>query len=113
MSAQSESTRASKQAYLAAEILSEGFDPAEFESYCEPQKGSDIDLWTFEELIECVQAFKSSHTPKIRPIQRANTDIPSTTSSDLREDSYHLPTKQMLLTPLSSENKAQSVVTQY
>lgn len=107
-----QSTRASKQAYLTSEILSEGYDPSEFTTYCDQRKGSDIDLWTFEELIDCVQAFKLAHRPKPMKLQRAATEIPKSSSVDLREDVYQLPAKRMIISPVAEEAKAQSQVTQ-
>lgn len=107
-----QSTRASKQAYLTSEILSEGYDPSEFTAYCDQRRGSDIDLWTFEDLIDCVQAFKLVHRPKTVALQRAATETPKSSSLDLREDVYQLPAKRMIISPIAGEAKAQSQVTQ-
>ena len=127
-SSESASTRSSKQAYLTSEILSEGYDPGEFTAYCESKKGSDIDLWSFEELIDCVQEFKATHS--IRPprrsgspqrspspprsLQRSATEVPKSSSSDLRaphaDTTYQLSTKRLNVSPLLTEPKVQSSV---
>ena len=52
--------RQKKQMYLKEEIVSRGYNKAEFAIYMESKKenGTDIDLWTFEELIQAVAEFQ-------------------------------------------------------
>lgn len=131
MSAESASTRSSKRAYLASEIISEGYDPAEFTVFCEARKGSDIDLWTFEELIDCVQEFKATHSikpPRSRSLEsddsipssppaafaRSATEVPKSSSGEMRPEpkdtTYQLPTRRLNASPLATEPKLQASI---
>lgn len=51
--------RKAKRTYLREEVLEMGFSAQRFMSFCEGEKGADIDLWTFEELQDCVTRFKA------------------------------------------------------
>jgi len=51
--------RKAKRTYLREEVLDMGFSAQRFQSFCERDKGADIDLWTFEELQDCVTRFKA------------------------------------------------------
>lgn len=63
--------RARKQAYLNEEIIEKNFNPEDFIEFCERSRGADIDLWTLEELKQCVKAFTTQ-----KPIEDyAKTDI--------------------------------------
>lgn len=53
--------RKRKQEYLREEIIGKQYDSEAFTAFCEENKGSDIDSWSFEELVYCVSAFKKSH----------------------------------------------------
>lgn len=50
--------RKRKQDYLREEIIEKQYDPEAFTAFCEEKKGNDIDSWNFEELVNCVIAFK-------------------------------------------------------
>ncbi|CAG9316757.1 unnamed protein product [Blepharisma stoltei] len=55
--------RKAKQKFLREEVIELNYDPKLFTDFCESQKGSDIDLWTFEEIQECVKEFKLKFRP--------------------------------------------------
>lgn len=63
--------RAKKQAFLNEEIIEKNFSPEVFIEFCEKSRGADIDLWTFEELKECVRAFTTQKPPE----EYGKTDI--------------------------------------
>ena len=51
--------RKAKQSFLKEEIIDMDFNPDDFIEFASQQKGSaDIDIWTFEELQDCVRTFK-------------------------------------------------------
>ena len=52
--------RQAKRTYLREEIIDKGFSAQEFTTFCEQDRGTDVDLWTFEELQDCVKRFKAS-----------------------------------------------------
>ena len=54
--------RKAKRTYLREEVLDMGFSAQRFMSFCEKEKGADIDLWTFEELQDGVTRFKAMET---------------------------------------------------
>ncbi|OMJ66184.1 hypothetical protein SteCoe_37068 [Stentor coeruleus] len=63
--------RARKQAFLNEEIIEKNFNPEAFIEFCERSRGADIDLWTLEELKQCVKAFTTQ-----KPVEDyAKTDI--------------------------------------
>jgi len=47
-----------KQSFLRKEIIEENLDAELFTEFCESKKGSEIDLWTLEELKQVVKEFK-------------------------------------------------------
>jgi hypothetical protein len=51
------SEREQKQSYLKSEIIDKSLDPESFISFCERSKGADIDLWSLDELKQCVKDF--------------------------------------------------------
>ena len=51
--------RRAKRNFLHEEILESGYSGSQFTSFCEQERGADIDLWTFEELQDCVRRFKA------------------------------------------------------
>ncbi|CAG9319224.1 unnamed protein product [Blepharisma stoltei] len=53
-----EAGRKAKQKFLREEIIELNYDPKLFTHFCESKKGADIDLYTTEELEECVKEFK-------------------------------------------------------
>lgn len=53
--------RVAKQDYLREEIVEGGYDTALFVEYCEGLRGTDVDLWQFDELKGCVEAFKTQY----------------------------------------------------
>jgi hypothetical protein len=58
-----EEDRAVKQGYLTEEIIEKGLDGEAFTIYCESIKGTEIDLYTLEELKDIVKAFQSQNLP--------------------------------------------------
>jgi len=52
--------RQAKRTYLREEILDKDFSAQDFTGFCERERGADLDLWTFEELQDCVKRFKAS-----------------------------------------------------
>lgn len=56
-----EEDRECKQKYLTLEIIEKGYDSETFTQFCESIKGTEIDLYTLEELHEIVKAFQSQH----------------------------------------------------
>jgi hypothetical protein len=50
--------RKAKQNYLFEEIVENNYDPQLFTYFCELTKPPDLDFWTFDELVDCVAAFK-------------------------------------------------------
>ncbi|OMJ88598.1 hypothetical protein SteCoe_9463 [Stentor coeruleus] len=53
--------RKAKQNYLTEEILYNHYDPELFMMFCSKIKEPDVDNWTFEELVVCVQDFKMTY----------------------------------------------------
>ncbi|CAK78645.1 unnamed protein product (macronuclear) [Paramecium tetraurelia] len=55
--------RHQKETYLQEEILDKGIDPNHFQEFCEKIKGeeSDIDKWTFEDIVQLVNQYKIEH----------------------------------------------------
>lgn len=53
--------RKAKQNYLTEEILDNHYDPELFMMFCSKIKEPDVDNWTFEELVVCVQDFKMTY----------------------------------------------------
>lgn len=56
-----EAERKAKQKFLREEVIELNFDSRLFTYHCESKKAADIDLWTFEELQECVREFKMKY----------------------------------------------------
>ena len=54
-----------KQSYLVEEILSKGYNKANFAAFLTSIKenGMDIDNWTFEDLSQAVDYFKQNNQP--------------------------------------------------
>lgn len=50
-----------KQQYLITEIIEQNYDPRLFTAHCELTKEANLDLWTFEELQQCVKEFKEKY----------------------------------------------------
>ena len=50
--------RKAKRTYLKEEVLDMGFSAERFTAFCKGEKGTNIDLWSFEELQDCVSRFK-------------------------------------------------------
>jgi uncharacterized protein YfcZ (UPF0381/DUF406 family) len=50
-----------KQQFLISEIIEQNYDPRLFTAHCEITKEANLDLWTFEELKECVRDFKEKY----------------------------------------------------
>lgn len=67
--------RAAKQNYLREEILESGYEPSIFVEYCEAQRGSDVDLWSFEDLKACVAEFRRQY--KALVVQLSQQDEPT------------------------------------
>lgn len=64
-----EQERINKQTYLKAEIIDKGFDANAFISFCEQEKGADVDNWSLDELKDCVSRFIAP------PKQFSNADL--------------------------------------
>lgn len=47
-----------KQDYLYQEIIDQNYDPEQFQLYIEQKRGLNLELYSMEELINIVQAFK-------------------------------------------------------
>lgn len=56
-----EAERKAKQNYLTEEILESNYDPELFMMFCGTKKGADIDMYSFEELQDCVHQFKMTY----------------------------------------------------
>lgn len=50
-----------KQQYLVDEIIEQNYDPRLFTMFCEQTKEANLDLWTLEELKNCVTEFKEKY----------------------------------------------------
>ena len=55
-----ETERQAKKAFLRKEVIEQGYQPDTFTEFIEREKGADVDLWTMEELKDCVDRFKRS-----------------------------------------------------
>ena len=55
------SEKEEKLQYLTEEIIEQNFDPRLFTLHCESTKEANIDLWTLDELKECVREFKKKY----------------------------------------------------
>jgi hypothetical protein len=53
--------RQAKQNYLRETVVEAGYDPSIFVEYCEGLRGTDVDLWQFDELKECVADFQRKY----------------------------------------------------
>jgi hypothetical protein len=51
-----------KQLYLKEQVINLGYDGGQFADFLATRRenGTDVDVWTYEELIACVQEFRSS-----------------------------------------------------
>jgi hypothetical protein len=58
-----EAERKAKQSFLREEVVEAGYPPEAFVAFCELQRGADVDLWSFEELSQCVAEFKKTYRP--------------------------------------------------
>lgn len=56
-----EELRESKQKFLTLEIIDKGYDGEAFTVFCESIKGTEIDLYSLQELQEIVKSFQSQH----------------------------------------------------
>ena len=96
-----ESINLEKQNYITREITSKGYNIDEFYSFLLTQKedGSDLSLWTYEELVSQVQSFQSSYEPEEPQEQKDQkvtfsfnpmTNLPSSRSdnSSLKQNTY-------------------------
>lgn len=55
-----------KQQFLAAEVITKGYDPEKFMDYLEskkPGQGTDVDFWTMAELRQLVKEFQAQESP--------------------------------------------------
>lgn len=58
-----ETERQAKKAFLRQEVLEKGYEPDAFTEFIEKERGADVDIWTIEELKDCVERFKCSLKP--------------------------------------------------
>jgi len=114
--------REKKQEYLRQEIVDQNYDPNEFTEFCGERKGTDIDLWSFEELVECVKEFKHSReerkTPKsneensepeeLEPPEQTETEHPEDTET--QEGIYSVSTNSAIENNLSLEEDLEVAV---
>jgi sorting nexin-7/30/sorting nexin-8 len=56
-----EAERRAKQDFLREEVLDKGYDPVHFVTFCNTLRGSNVDLWTFDELQMTVKEFKLAY----------------------------------------------------
>ena len=63
-----ESLNLEKQKYISREITSKGYNTDDFYTFLLTQKedGTDLSLWSFEELVSQVQSFQQSNQPAIQ-----------------------------------------------
>lgn len=80
-----EEEREAKQDYLRAEIVEGGYDPALFVQHCESLRGTDVDLWRFDELKACVELFKSQYKGLQQGKQKPSVSQPELLS-DIHQD---------------------------
>jgi hypothetical protein len=66
-----EAERRAKQSFLREEVVDAGYSPQLFVSFCELQRGADVDLWSFDELHQCVVEFKKIYKPGDLPTPEA------------------------------------------
>eukprot|EP00331_Platyophrya_macrostoma_P012674 CAMPEP_0176409234 /NCGR_PEP_ID=MMETSP0127-20121128/2388_1 /TAXON_ID=938130 /ORGANISM="Platyophrya macrostoma, Strain WH" /LENGTH=561 /DNA_ID=CAMNT_0017788597 /DNA_START=47 /DNA_END=1732 /DNA_ORIENTATION=- len=60
--------REQKQQFLINEIIGGGHDPAQFKEYLDnlkPDGGSNVDVWTMDELVEVVKCFTTGEQPNL------------------------------------------------
>lgn len=55
-----ETERQAKKAFLRQEVVEQGYEPDVFTEFIEKERGADVDIWTIEELKDCVERFKRS-----------------------------------------------------
>jgi hypothetical protein len=82
-----EAERRAKQDYLREEVLDKDYNPNHFVTFCDTLRGSNVDLWTFDELQQVVKDFKlafrrgefdrAHHNPKELPSAGAEYPKPS------------------------------------
>jgi len=55
--------RQAKQRYLKSEIQEKNYNVTEFVQFLEwkREKGTDVDVWTMDELVQVVQEFKANY----------------------------------------------------
>lgn len=56
-----EAERRAKQDFLREEVLDKGYDPLHFVTFCNTLRGSNVDLWNFDELQMTVKEFKLAY----------------------------------------------------
>jgi hypothetical protein len=95
-----ESINLEKQNYITREITSKGYNTDSFYSFLLTQKedGSNLSLWTYEELVSQVQSFQSSYEPEEPQEQKDQntfsfnpmTNLPSSRSENsyLKQNTY-------------------------
>ena len=55
-----ETQRQAKKAFLRQEVVEQGYEPDAFTEFIDRERGADVDIWTIEELKDCVERFKRS-----------------------------------------------------
>lgn len=98
MSELAESDRPMKREYLQREIVDCGLDTSLFTDFCEKQKSSNLDHWSFEELKTCVAAFKAQLLESEPPTSPPEDSVSATEPNKDRH--YTLPARPIPPTEL-------------
>ena len=111
--------RKAKRSFLAEEIVAAGYSPELFTLFCEQSKSSDIDVWAFEELQDCVKRFKARYKPgdevphEHTPEHAQEPAVQATDRLEIVEDEYALPGTAMPRTLISGEEEIAVIVHRY
>lgn len=101
-----EAERKAKQIYLREEILETGYSAEAFTRFIEERKGANIDLWSFEELHECVREFKDTMRQRKEEERKQARRASMVTAKPASEKEQGVPSETSSQTPNVIINKA-------
>lgn len=100
-----EAERRAKQDFLREEVLDKGYDPSHFVVFCENLRGSNVDLWAFDELQQVVREFKQAYRRGEFEANEMNKHSSSSSSSNSRSNSNSSDTPAEVLTGDNDQSK--------
>mmetsp|Transcript_18497 Transcript_18497/g.33372 ORF Transcript_18497/g.33372 Transcript_18497/m.33372 type:complete len:212 (-) Transcript_18497:1975-2610(-) len=106
-----EAERKAKQNYLREEVVEAGYSPELFVAYCESQRGADVNLWTFDELHNCVAEFKKLYKPGDMPeaVQGLSEVDENVDQSEAKNDEKEQAVKQSKAVDLNDLKEPEAI----